>query len=182
MSSTSPEEGTIAKSATEAEIDAKEHAVSQLPQFKLNTSLLDPYFTNMSKLLDIGSIRPLVQKDLGPLPKDIGVAEVVTLFDKYWEEECNTVPIKEKRSLWRVLRKVCGSGNMLFAYFLYAMAVASNYAIPELSNAIAKHQSGLVPQPEPVYHLFVALIFILPSLGTICKTRSEFNFGKYPFI
>jgi ABC-type multidrug transport system fused ATPase/permease subunit len=125
----------------------------------------------MDQLFKIGNSRTLMMKDLGAVSARDKCAYVEANFDKYWAEE-KLLP-KRKQSLWRVLWRMVGWDQLFFSMWYYAVYAGITYGPILILNALVKHFQGTAYLSVGPLWTFVALIFLLPMLGSIAAARSN---------
>lgn len=109
--------------------------------------------------------------DLGLTSKQDQSLLLFVEFTKQWEHERRLLP--EKRSLWYVLWRTVGYGTLFKAIGLYLGYSASSFGPIMILNALVKHFQGTDRLSTPTLWILVALMFVIPMVGTILAAQSN---------
>eukprot|EP01035_Chromulina_nebulosa_P019561 gene19561-25461_t len=96
------------------------------------------------------------------------------LYDDFmiqWKEEVKKP--KEKRSLWYVLWRTVGYQRAVFGLLLYAVYAAFSFGPVIILNKLTQDLQGTEKLSAKVEWILVALLFVLPVVGSVCQSQSN---------
>jgi len=137
-------------------------------------------FGFMNPLFRLGATRPLELADCGMVAEEERVKQVYARFEVAYAEE--TKLPKEKRSIWRALRKTIGLWRPLKALLLQGIGSACGFAPPLILKALTRHFIGPKFYPNDVLShetlwTLVCMLFVIPVSGTLCSGNSYVIFA-----
>lgn len=125
---------------------------------------LDPLFVK-------GSQVDLVHEDLGLVSKLDTSLALYEKFEVQWKIEMKKP--EKTRSLWMALWRTVGFSRVFLATFLYASYAALSFGPILILNALTRHLEKITVLPTKVLWVLVALMFVLPMLGSLLYAQSN---------
>jgi ATP-binding cassette subfamily C (CFTR/MRP) protein 1 len=136
---------------------------------KWTLSYLDPI---LSKGGDECNGNNLTAQDLGvPAAQDV-TFNLQERFTANYSEHVVATPFSD-RSLWRVLWKTLGFSHLSLALVLYAMYYVAQFGPIIILTRLVKHFEGIQLISTLEQWILVALMFIIPMIGSLCSARSN---------
>ena len=129
------------------------------------------FYTYLDAIFKVGNERTLMMADLGAVSERDRCAWVESRFDIYWAQEMK-LP-RRKQSLWRVLWRTVGWDQLFLSLWYYAIYAGVTYGPILIMNALVQDIQGTAPLSTVTTWIFVALMFVLPMLGSITAAMSN---------
>ena len=129
------------------------------------------FVTYMNPLLTYGGRNNIVHEDLGVVSDQDRAALLYTEFEKHMTNELKKE--EKERSLWNVLWKTVGYTRLYKALALYGIYAALSYGPIFLLNVLAQDLQGTADVSDAGLGLCVALMFVLPVLGSVFAAQSN---------
>ena len=129
----------------------------------------------MNSLFNLGSRKILQIDDLGSCPSIDQSGYLYNRFDTEWKRECIKKP--KKPSLWNVLVRTVGFWRFNFAMALYLVYAGSGFGPILILSSLTRHFEGVERLPVSEVWILVALLFVVPMIGSIAYAQSSVIFA-----
>eukprot|EP01040_Poterioochromonas_malhamensis_P014174 gene14174-15673_t len=130
-------------------------------------------FRFMNPIFDRGA--NLEHSELGATSRQDSCDYLYGRFQKYWEIERQLPP--EKRSLWSVLWKTTGLDRLVLGLILYGIYQAVSFGPVLILNHLIRYLQGTEDIDNTGLGVLVALMFVLPMIGSIFTAHSNAIFA-----
>lgn len=133
------------------------------------------FFLFLNPLFAKGSKGPIELPDLGPVAKQDRIDLLYEKFAIHWQVQEALPPAK--RSLWTPLFQTVGYWKFYLAIALYGVYQAFNFGPVLILNVLVEHFQGSSELSTGVLWTLVALMFVMPMLGSLASSHSVVLMG-----
>lgn len=124
----------------------------------------------LNPLLQLGSEKALMHEDIGGTSRMDQAGELHTAFEREWKKELQKPA--DKVSLWFSMIRAIGIGRLCLGIGLYGIYAATTFVPIIILNALVKHFEGIALLPTSLLWIYVALLFVVPMVGSLCSAQN----------